>query len=94
MIKDYEKILEPYWIKGGTYLLPVELVNDLLGELEDLENENKHLLELQKDMDKQYEKLESVIYEIRKYINQLPYDDLKPIEIQVIEYILNKGDKQ
>ena len=58
-----------------------------------LKKENKHLLELQKDMDKQYEELESVNYEIRKYINQLTYDDLKPIEIQVIEYILNKGDK-
>ena len=93
MIKDYEKILAPYWQKGGRYVIPTGIVNDLLGELEDLESENKHLLELQKYMDKQYEELESVIYEIRKYINQLPYDDLKPIEIQVIEYILNKGDK-
>ena len=93
MIKDYEKILAPYWQKGGTYVIPTGIVNDLLGELEDLESENKHLLELQKYMDKQYEELESVVYEIRKYINQLPYDDLKPIEVKVIKNILDKGDK-
>lgn len=71
MIKDYGKILQAYWLKGDTYLLPVELVNDLLGELEDLESENKHLQELQKDMDKQYEKLENENLELRKQLNSL-----------------------
>lgn len=66
MSKDYEKILEPHWQKGGTYVIPTGIVNDLLGELEDLESEIKHLLELQKDMDKQYEKLENENLELRK----------------------------
>ena len=110
MIKDYEKILEPYWQKGGRYIIPTGIVNDLLGELEDLESENKHLLELQKDMDKQYEELESVLNEVRKYVK----DKIKKsfevdcgisdkrsdrlftetiVELQLIENILNKGDK-
>ena len=46
MIKDYEKILEPFWQKGSTYVLPVEIVNIILGELDDLKIENEHLLEL------------------------------------------------
>lgn len=71
MIKEYEKILEPYWQKGGKYVIPTRIVNDLLGELEDLEKENKHLLELQKDMDKQYEKLENENLELRKQLNSL-----------------------
>ena len=71
MIKDYEKILEPYWQKGGRYVIPTGIVNDLLGELEDLEKENKHLLELQKDMDKQYEELENENLELRKQLNSL-----------------------
>ena len=68
MIKDYEKILAPYWQKGGNYVIPTGIVNDLLGELEDLESENKYLLALQKALDKQYEELESVLNEVRKYI--------------------------
>lgn len=110
MSKDYEKILEPYWQKGGTYVIPTGIVNDLLGQLEDLEKENKHLLELQKDMDKQYEELESVLNEVRKYvkdkiknsfevdcgINDKRSDRLFTetiVELQLIENILDKGDK-
>ena len=35
--------LESYWRKGGTYELPVELVNDLTGRIEDLVAEIKEL---------------------------------------------------
>ena len=68
MSKDYEKILAPYWQKGGTYVIPTGIVNDLLGELEDLESETKHLLELQKDMDKQYEELELQNFNLKEDI--------------------------
>ena len=35
--------LESYWRKGGTYELPVELVNDLTGRIEELVSEVKEL---------------------------------------------------
>ena len=70
MIKDYEKNLAPYWQKGGTYVLPVEIVNIILGELDDLKIENKYLLELQKAMDKQYEELENENQKLRKLIDK------------------------
>ena len=35
--------LESYWKKGGTYELPVELVNDLTGRIEELVAEVKEL---------------------------------------------------
>ena len=35
--------LEGYWRKGGTYELPVELVNDLTGRIEELVAEVKEL---------------------------------------------------
>lgn len=35
--------LESYWRKGGTYELPVELVNDLTGRIEELVGEVKEL---------------------------------------------------
>ena len=75
MVKDYEKILEPYWQKGGRYVIPTGTVNDLLSELEDLENENKHLLQLQKNMDKQYEELEKENLELRKLLDNLGSKD-------------------
>ena len=35
--------LENYWRKGGTYELPVEIVNDLTGRIEELVAEVKEL---------------------------------------------------
>ena len=35
--------LESYWRKGGTYELPVEIVNDLTGRIEELVEEVKEL---------------------------------------------------
>ena len=35
--------LEGYWRKGGTYELPVEIVNDLTGRIEELVAEIKEL---------------------------------------------------
>ena len=37
-------------------------------KINELEKERKHLIDLQKNMDKQYELLESVLDEIREYI--------------------------
>ena len=41
-IEDYEQ----YWQKGGTYVLPVEVFNDLFYDIEQLQQENKELKEL------------------------------------------------
>ena len=38
-IEDYEQ----YWQKGGTYVLPVEVFNDLFYDIEQLKRENKEL---------------------------------------------------
>ena len=38
-IEDYEQ----YWQKGGTYVLPVEVFNDLFYDIEQLQQENKEL---------------------------------------------------
>lgn len=37
--KDWEEILTCYWRAGGFYEIPTEIVNDMLGEFEDLYNE-------------------------------------------------------
>lgn len=39
-------------------------------KVNELQKENKHLLELQKDMDKQYEELENENLELRKLISK------------------------
>ena len=39
---DFE-YLEEYWEKGGTYVLPVDIVNDLTGRIEELVAEVKEL---------------------------------------------------
>ena len=38
-IEDYEQ----YWQKGGTYVLPVEVFNELLYDIERLQQKNKEL---------------------------------------------------
>lgn len=48
-------ILEQYWQKGGTYVIPVEIINQINGEFE--------------EKDKEIERLNSIIKEAREYIN-------------------------
>ena len=36
-----EEDIQQYWEKGGTYILPVEIVNNMLNELEELDEEVK-----------------------------------------------------
>ena len=55
MIKEYKKLQNVTRSKANKAIIR-------------LKKENKHLLELQKDMDKQYEELESVLNEVRKYV--------------------------
>lgn len=55
MIKEYKKLQNVTRSKANKAVIR-------------LKKENKHLLELQKDMDKQYEELESVLNEVRKYV--------------------------
>ena len=43
--KDWEEILTCYWRAGGFYEIPTEIVNDMLGEFEDLYNEIDNLKE-------------------------------------------------
>ena len=38
-VEDFSK----YYQKGGEYIIPIGIFNDLLGELEDLQQENKEL---------------------------------------------------
>ena len=38
-VEDFSK----YYQKGGEYIMPIGIFNDLLGELEDLQQENKEL---------------------------------------------------
>ena len=40
-IEDYEQ----YWQKGGTYVLPIEIFNDLFYDIEQLQQENINLKE-------------------------------------------------
>ena len=79
-------------------------IEALLGEIEQLEQEKQQLKEtnevlmkcLKIDKDKidfnvaYAEHLEKVLDEIRAYINNIPYKDLEPIEVQVISKILDK----
>lgn len=43
MIEMREEDFYKYYQKGGEYVIPVGIFNDLLGELEDLQKENKEL---------------------------------------------------
>ena len=45
-----------------------EKIEELMVEVERLESENKHLLDLQKSMDKQYEELENNWNELKKFV--------------------------
>ena len=68
MISEYDE----YYQTGGTYVLPVEILNQLLEEKE-------HLLDLQKNMDKQYEELENnwnMIKRMMKRIYNVTHDIL------------------
>lgn len=45
-----------------------EKIEELMAEVERLESENKHLLDLQKSMDQQYEELENNWNELKKFV--------------------------
>jgi len=48
-----------------------------------------------KEQTEEIERLNNTIKEVKEYIEQLPFDDLAPIEIKVIYKILDKGsDKE
>lgn len=80
MISEYEQ----YYETGGTYVLPVEVFNQLL-------EENKHLLELQKNMDKQYAKLESNWNELKEHFKKQAIDlEMKREDISADTYIDRK----
>ena len=49
-IEDYEQ----YWQKGGTYVLPVEVFNDLFYDIEQLQQENKELKEQYSELEDKY----------------------------------------
>lgn len=53
---------------------------------QDIENVLDRLEQLQQEN----QQLKSVIDKIRAYINNIPYKDLEPIEVQVISKILDK----
>ncbi len=58
--EDYEQ----YWQKGGTYVMPIEVFNDLFYDIEQLQQENYNL----KQIDEEHQKLNG---ELRKENNIL-----------------------
>ena len=54
---------DQYYQKGGNYMIPTEVFNELI-------EENKHLKDLQKSMDKQYRKLENNWNGLKKYAEE------------------------
>ena len=77
---DYDK----YYKKGGTYVIPVEIFNDLCEELEEQE---RHI----KEADFEIERLNNIINELEKWLKGGGIIDFD-IEHQVlaIKDILNK----
>lgn len=57
--------LESYWRKGGTYELPVELVNDLTGRIEELVAEVKELNDSLKWWKNRYDANEKILERYR-----------------------------
>lgn len=55
-IEDYEQ----YWQKGGTYILPIEVFNEVFGELENWKQENQQLKGV---IDKAIEYINNHIYQ-------------------------------
>ncbi len=62
-IEDYEQ----YWQKGGTYVLPIEIFNDLFYDIEQLQQENKNLKEKLDIADTNYD----IIYDYFSKVNEL-----------------------
>lgn len=63
---DYDK----YYKKGGTYVIPVELFNELYDELERQASNYEQALE---DLDKK----ENIIKEVREYIENMKIWDIE-----------------
>ena len=62
--------LESYWRKGGTYELPVELVNDLTGRIEELVAEVKELNNSLTWWKDRYNANEKILERYRTYENR------------------------
>lgn len=74
-ISDYEQ----YYQKGGTYVLPIEVFNELWGEMENW-----------KDTCKQKE---NTIKEIREIMKRKGYYHLSTDEVDYINSLLDKENK-
>lgn len=55
------------------------------------DQEFEKLLNQYIELSRGYDKLQSVLDEIREYIDNLPFKDLIPIEVKVIKKILDKA---
>lgn len=65
---------EQYYRKGGTYELPIEIYNDLIGQID--------------EKDKEIERLNNIINELEKYIDDnYFYDDvgMKIFDVSLLE---------
>lgn len=87
---DYDK----YYKKGGTYVIPVEIFNELFDELERLQK----LLDIEKNkrgqFDKNNQKLHSIIKEVREYVDKVEtlamVDKVNIFSMSTLKMILDK----
>lgn len=65
-----------------------EKIEELMVEVERLESENKHLLDLQKSMDKQYEELENNWNKLKKWL--LCMSEISHLDLKCLQAVLSK----
>ena len=85
---DYDK----YYKKGGTYVIPIEIFNELFDELERLSFNYEQALE---DLDKK----ENIIKEVREYIDENVFhsknqEEQELYDIALLEILDKVGDEK
>ena len=86
--------LEEFWQKGGTYVIPVEIVNQLTGQIEDLVEQCKEYKEICRAKSESIEKyaLKVSFLEIEKKKAKEKIEQLEKIQKDAID-ILNRKVK-
>lgn len=84
---DYDK----YYKKGGTYVIPVEVFNELFDELERLNKARKFDIEYNKYLQKGIIRLNNIINELKKYIEDTKQDGYKLVWINEYKNYFEAG---